>query len=89
MPTYEYECQTCGHRFELFQQMNDDPASACPECRGPVRRLIGTGGGVLVRGNASHGMDSRLDCGRGTRCCGRDEPCDNRPCSQRSPVDNA
>ena len=40
MPLYEYECQKCGHRFELMQKMSDPPRRRCPECRGKVEKLI-------------------------------------------------
>ena len=44
MPTYEYECEGCGHRFEDYQQMNDAPLKSCPKCRKrKLRRLIGAG----------------------------------------------
>jgi len=32
MPTYEYVCDSCGHDFEVFQRMSDEPVSVCPEC---------------------------------------------------------
>lgn len=67
MPTYEYECKKCGHRFEQFQQMSAKPLKRCPQCRGAVRRLLGTGGAVLVR---SGGASSRElpPCARGGSC---------------------
>ena len=40
MPIYEYECNRCGHRFELIQKFSDKPRKRCPECRGAVQRLI-------------------------------------------------
>jgi putative FmdB family regulatory protein len=40
MPIYEYECLQCGKRTELLQRMDDAPLAACPECGGPVRKLI-------------------------------------------------
>ena len=41
MPTYEYECPDCGHRFEQMQKITEDPVSLCPECGGDsVRRLV-------------------------------------------------
>ncbi len=49
MPIYEYECQECGVRFERFQNFSDDPIEKCPECGGPVRRLIGPVG-IIFKG---------------------------------------
>lgn len=40
MPLYEYECQSCGRRTELIQRVADAPLAECPECGGPVRRLL-------------------------------------------------
>ena len=59
MPTYEYECNQCGHRFEAFQSMKDEPLKECPECGGPVRRLIGTGAGFLFKGSGFYTTDYR------------------------------
>jgi putative FmdB family regulatory protein len=41
MPLYEYQCDACGHRFELIQKFSDPPAEACASCGGgPVRKLL-------------------------------------------------
>ena len=40
MPLYEYECDNCGHRFEVIQKFSDEPLTACPKCQGPVRKLV-------------------------------------------------
>lgn len=40
MPLYEYQCDDCGHRFELIRKFSDAPVSACPTCAGRVRKLI-------------------------------------------------
>jgi putative FmdB family regulatory protein len=40
MPLYEYECEQCGHRFELIRKFSDPPLDACPKCGGPVRKLF-------------------------------------------------
>lgn len=40
MPLYEYECDTCGHRFEVIQKFSDEPLTACPKCQGAVRKLL-------------------------------------------------
>ena len=63
MPTYEYECQQCGHRFEEFQSITAEPRQTCPEanCTGPVKRLIGMGGGLLFKGTGFYTTDYRSD----------------------------
>lgn len=82
MPTYEYECEKCGHRFEISQNMSDAPLKRCPECKGKVNRLIGGGAGVIFKGSGFYATDyknktaSRPSCGRDRPCCGRDTPCD-------------
>lgn len=61
MPNYDYECQTCGHRFEVFQSMNDAKLTDCPAegCGGQIRRLLGTGGGLIFKGSGFYQTDYR------------------------------
>ncbi len=61
MPNYDYECQKCGKRFEVFQSMNDAKLTDCPEaeCDGPVKRLLGTGGGIIFKGSGFYQTDYR------------------------------
>lgn len=59
MPTYEYECQKCNHRFEQFQSIKDEPLKRCPECKGKVKRLVGTGAGVIFKGSGFYQTDYR------------------------------
>jgi putative FmdB family regulatory protein len=60
MPTYEYRCSACDHEFERFQSITADPIRKCPECgRNKVRRLIGTGAGVIFRGSGFYITDYR------------------------------
>ena len=61
MPTYEYRCLQCGHLFELFQSMKDEPTKICPECQGEVQRLIGTGAGLIFKGSGFYITDYRSD----------------------------
>ena len=61
MPTYEYECSRCEHRFEMFQSMSDPPRKRCPRCRGAVRRLFGTGAGMIFKGSGFYVTDYRSD----------------------------
>ena len=57
MPTYEYECKSCGHGFEIFQAMSDPPLKNCPECGKEVRRLIFGGTGVIFKGSGFYVTD--------------------------------
>jgi len=57
MPTYEYECKTCSHSFEVFQSMSDPPLKDCPECGSEVRRLIFGGSGVIFKGSGFYVTD--------------------------------
>jgi len=59
MPTYEYECRECGHHFDELQSITEPPLTACPECGGAVRRLIGPGAGFLFKGSGFHQTDYR------------------------------
>ena len=40
MPLYEYECDSCGHRFEVIQKFSDAPVDTCPKCGKSVRKLM-------------------------------------------------
>lgn len=57
MPTYEYECKQCKHRFEEFQRITDKPLTQCPKCKGQVRRLISGGAGLIFKGNGFYVTD--------------------------------
>jgi len=62
MPTYDYVCDECGHAFELFQQMSDGVKRKCPECGSlSLRRLVGTGAGVIFKGSGFYQTDYRSD----------------------------
>ena len=62
MPTYDYECGACGHRFERFQSIRERPARKCPECgRLKAKRLIGSGGAILFKGSGFYITDYRSD----------------------------
>ena len=69
MPTYEYACQKCGQNFEAFQSMRAEPFQECPKelCRlpkwghGKVKRLLGTGAGLIFKGSGFYITDYRSD----------------------------
>ena len=58
MPTYEYQCKTCGHQFEQMQRFSDPPLTECPKCSGQVRRVIFPAG-VIFKGSGWYITDSR------------------------------
>lgn len=62
MPTYDYECDDCGHTFELFQGINDPLKKKCPECgKQKLRRLFGTGAAVVFKGSGFYQTDYRSE----------------------------
>ncbi|GBU29267.1 hypothetical protein R84B8_02831 [Treponema sp. R8-4-B8] len=63
MPTYEYECKSCSHKFEVFQSINDPPIKDCPKCGKEVRRLIFGGTGVIFKGSGFYVTDKNKSSG--------------------------
>jgi putative FmdB family regulatory protein len=62
MPTYDYQCDSCGHKFELFQSIKDDPIRKCPECKKlKLRRLFGTGAALVFKGSGFYKTDYRSE----------------------------
>ena len=69
MPTYEYSCEKCGHEFEIVQSINAAPLTVCPKdkCKqtkwgkGPVKRMIVSGAGLLFKGSGFYITDYRSD----------------------------
>ncbi|MFH1477555.1 MAG: FmdB family zinc ribbon protein [Verrucomicrobiota bacterium] len=62
MPTYEYECRNCHHKFELYQSITAKPITRCPKCKkNKVRRLIGRGAGIIFKGSGFYQTDYRSD----------------------------
>src|SRR4051812_8902342 len=62
MPTYDYECDACGHEFELFQSISEPVQKKCPQCgKLKLRRLFGTGAAVVFKGSGFYQTDYRSD----------------------------
>lgn len=61
MPTYRYECNRCEAVHEVFQSISDKPKTKCPDCGGKLTKLIGTGGGVILKGSGFYTTDYRSE----------------------------
>jgi putative FmdB family regulatory protein len=63
MPNYDYECEKCGHVFEVFQSMKDPHLTKCPQkgCRGKIHRKLGTGAGFVFKGSGFYITDYRSE----------------------------
>ena len=62
MPTYDYQCDACDHKFEIYQGINDAKLRKCPECgRLKLRRLLGTGAAVVFKGSGFYQTDYRSE----------------------------
>jgi len=58
MPNYDYDCLKCGHTFEAFQPMKDEPLKTCPKCKKhTVKRRIGGGAGLIFKGTGFYITD--------------------------------
>jgi len=58
MPTYEYLCKTCGHRFETWQKMSDEPLTVCPNCGAAIHRVL-FATGVVFKGSGFYSTETR------------------------------
>lgn len=62
MPTYEYLCESCNHRFEKFQSISAAPLRKCPKCgKHTLKRLIGSGAGLIFKGSGFYQTDYRSE----------------------------
>jgi putative FmdB family regulatory protein len=62
VPTYDYQCRACDHTFEHYQRMSEEPLRTCPSCgEHEVRRLIGSGAGIIFRGSGFYETDYRSE----------------------------
>ena len=61
MPTYEYECTVCQHRFEVSQGIKEEALSTCPVCGKPVKRVIGKSVNFILKGSGFYQNEYRSD----------------------------
>ena len=67
MPTYGYECKSCGHNFDIFQSMADEPLKICPQCGKEIRRLINGGSTVIFKGSGFYVTDKKGGSGASSK----------------------
>ena len=87
MPTYEYECQKCGHQFEQFQSMRDEPLKKCPACKkAGLKRLVGGGAGLIFKGSGFYITDYKKKSGEPKKEGGGEssKPAESKPASTSS-----
>lgn len=62
MPTYEYECDACQHKFDELQSISEKPLKKCPKCKKQkLRRLFGIGAGLIFKGSGFYQTDYRSE----------------------------
>ena len=62
MPTYDYQCDACGHALEIFQGINDPVKKKCPECnKNKLKRQFGTGAAIVFKGSGFYQTDYRSE----------------------------
>lgn len=92
MPTYEYACQKCGQNFDAYQSMRDEAYQICPKelCRqakwgkGKVKRLLGTGAGLIFKGSGFYITDYRSESYKdGAK---KDSPASSEKSGEKSPA---
>jgi putative FmdB family regulatory protein len=62
MPTYEYQCDACKHRFEELQSFSEAPLKKCPKCKKKkLQRLLGAGAAIIFKGSGFYQTDYRSE----------------------------
>jgi putative FmdB family regulatory protein len=58
VPTYQYACTACDHRFEAVQSFTDASLTECPACSGNLRKVFSSVG-IVFKGSGFYRTDSR------------------------------
>ena len=84
MPTYQYECQACGHAFDELQGMSDVKLTKCPKChKNKLVRLIGSGSGMIFKGSGFYETDYKRKSGSASKDSSKpaSSPAASSPCA--------
>lgn len=57
MPTYDYKCEKCGNKFDVYQHINDKSLEICKKCGGSLKKFIGSGTGIIFKGKGFYQTD--------------------------------
>ncbi len=76
MPTYQYACTACDHRFEAVQSFSDAALTECPECEGRLRKLFSSVG-IVFKGSGFYRTDSRTGSGGAEKKSGESSSTDS------------
>src|SRR5947208_348326 len=88
MPTYEYACPKCGHQFEQFQSMRDEPLKKCPKCgKTGLKRLVGSGAGLIFKGSGFYITDYKNKSGP-KKEGGESKPAESKPAESKPAADS-
>ncbi|GAB1515359.1 FmdB family zinc ribbon protein [Actinophytocola sp. KF-1] len=88
MPTYQYACTACDHRFDAVQSFSDPSLTECPECGGKLRKLYGSVG-VVFKGSGFYRTDSRSESKSSTAAASSSSSSDKSSTSSSSSSDKA
>ena len=84
MPTYDYECSSCGYTFEEFQSITEKHLKKCPKCKkSSLHRLLGTGSGVIFKGSGFYQTDYKNNSSSSTKTSQEGSP--SHSCSDGCP----
>ena len=89
MPTYDYQCKRCDHKFEAFHSMTAKALAKCPQCgRRSLQRLIGAGAGIIFKGSGFYATDYKRGASSADKA-GGSEPGSDRSDSKPSASESA
>lgn len=84
MPTYDYECDACGHTMEVFQGINDKVLTKCPKCgKKKLRRLFGTGAAIVFKGSGFYQTDYRSESYKKGEKAAKEAKSESKPDSKK------